>query len=80
MAKNLVELPRLVVLCFFFTMAFYPIVTPNVEWAYVWGYCCAAAFACSGLAYCASIALSPLKVRDTRMNIAHSIMRQEKDV
>ena len=31
-AKNVVELPRILVLSFFFVMSFYPIVTPNVDW------------------------------------------------
>ena len=31
-AKNLVEAPRLLVLTFFFVMAFTPIVTPLIPW------------------------------------------------
>jgi len=63
MAKNIVELPRLGFLTFFFVLSFYPLVTPNIEWYFFFGYSCAASFACSGLAYFASIALSPLKAQ-----------------
>jgi hypothetical protein len=63
MAKNVVELPRLALLTFFFVMSFYPLVTPDIEWYYFFIYSCAASFACSGLAYFASIALSPLKAQ-----------------
>jgi len=63
MAKNLVELPRLALLTLFFVLSFYPIVTPNVDWLLFVGYSFAAAFACSGVAYLASIALSPLKAQ-----------------
>ena len=62
-AKNLVELPRLAVLTFFFVMSFYPTVTPDVPWTYFLAYSCAASFSVSGVAYLASIALEPLKAQ-----------------
>jgi hypothetical protein len=62
-AKNAVEVPRLALLTFFFVMSFYPIVTPNIEWTYFLAYCFAASFACSGMAYFASISLDPLKAQ-----------------
>jgi hypothetical protein len=63
LAKNIVELPRLVVLTLFFVLALYPIVTPNLDWYYCWGFSCAASFATSGFAYMMSVALSPLKAQ-----------------
>lgn len=60
MAKNAVELPRLLLLTFFFVMSFYPIVTPTIQWWQFVGYAAAGSFACSGLAYFASVALDPL--------------------
>jgi len=63
LAKNIVEIPRLIVLTLFFVLAFYPIVTPNLIWYYCWGYSCAAAFAIAGFAYLMSVALSPLKAQ-----------------
>jgi hypothetical protein len=38
-------------------------VTPGLPWYLFFAYCYAAAFACSGVAYAASIALSPLKAQ-----------------
>lgn len=63
LAKNVVELPRLALLTFFFVMSFYPLVAPNMEWYYYFYYSFAASFACSGFSYFASIALSPLKAQ-----------------
>jgi hypothetical protein len=59
-AKNVVELPRLLLLTFFFVMSFYPIVTPVIQWWQFVSYAFAASFACSGIAYLASVALDPL--------------------
>uniref|UniRef100_A0A7S2W930 ABC transporter domain-containing protein n=1 Tax=Rhizochromulina marina TaxID=1034831 RepID=A0A7S2W930_9STRA len=60
MAKNIVELPRLLLLTFFFVMSFYPIVTPTIQWYLYLLYGFAAAYAASGTAYLLSIALDPL--------------------
>jgi hypothetical protein len=62
-AKNLVELPRLVLLTVFFVMSLYPTVTPAITWGALLSYSCCASFAVSGLAYLASIALKPLKAQ-----------------
>jgi len=59
-AKNLVEVPRLILLTAFFVLALYPTVTPGTSLGDLLLTSCVAAFAVSGLAYLASIALKPL--------------------
>ena len=63
MAKNFIELPRLLLLSFFFSMAFIPIVTPIIPWYYLMLINWAGAFAVSGVSVFASIAFDPLSAQ-----------------